>query len=214
MSGTATLPSSAGTGEARGKREQNKATNRQAILAAAREVFSELGYGATTVRDIIRRTGLAAGTFYNYYRSKEEVFEALLDDMAARVRPRLTEARERAGSFEAYVSDCFRVFFAFCCEDRHDFDMLRSNADHVRVRMDTRETEMIVAEIHADLARAAEEGRLEGIDVDFLTAAMVGVGREMAEQLVLREAPDVEAAAAFATRFVLGGVAALTTAKG
>ena len=56
-----------------GKREQTKVQNRQAILDAAREVFGELGYEAATVRDIIRRTGLAAGTFYNYYRSKEEV---------------------------------------------------------------------------------------------------------------------------------------------
>ena len=46
-----------------GKREQTKVQNRQAILDAAREVFGELGYDASTVRDIIRRTGLAAGTF-------------------------------------------------------------------------------------------------------------------------------------------------------
>src|SRR6185436_1007303 len=54
-----------------GKREQTKVQNRQAILDAARDVFGEKGYEAATVRDIIRRTGLAAGTFYNYYRSKE-----------------------------------------------------------------------------------------------------------------------------------------------
>ena len=37
-----------------GKREQTKKDNRNAILEAAREVFVKLGYGATTVRDIIR----------------------------------------------------------------------------------------------------------------------------------------------------------------
>jgi len=47
-----------------GKREQTKVQNRQAILNAAREVFGELGYDNVTVRDIVRRTGLAAGTFY------------------------------------------------------------------------------------------------------------------------------------------------------
>lgn len=58
----------------RGKREETKASNRQAIIDAARRVFAELGYGATTVRDIIRETELASGTFYNYFKSKEEVF--------------------------------------------------------------------------------------------------------------------------------------------
>ena len=70
-----------------GKRERTKVANRQAILDAARAVFGELGYEAATVRDIIRRTGLASGTFYNYYKSKEEVFDALADDGARRFRP-------------------------------------------------------------------------------------------------------------------------------
>ena len=56
-----------------GKREQTKTANRLAILDAAREVFGEIGFEAATVRDIIRRTSLSVGAFYNYYRSKEEV---------------------------------------------------------------------------------------------------------------------------------------------
>ena len=49
-----------------GRREQTKAANRAAILEAALEVFGELGYDAASVRDVIRRTDLASGTFYNY----------------------------------------------------------------------------------------------------------------------------------------------------
>ena len=66
-----------------GKREQTKIQNRQLILDAARQVFAELGYGATTVRDIIRATPLASGTFYNYFKSKEEVFQAIRDEVAS-----------------------------------------------------------------------------------------------------------------------------------
>src|SRR5258707_7379951 len=86
-----------------GKREQTKVANRQAILDAAREVFGELGYETATVRDIIRRAGLAAGTFYNYYRSKEEAFAALADDGARRVGPILKGLRGHAHSFETFV---------------------------------------------------------------------------------------------------------------
>src|SRR5271156_3372417 len=67
-----------------GKRERNKAQNRGDILIAAREVFTELGYGAATVRDIIRRTRLASGTFYNYFPDKESVFRELLRDSEER----------------------------------------------------------------------------------------------------------------------------------
>jgi AcrR family transcriptional regulator len=78
----------------KGRREQTKAQNRQLILDAARNVFAELGYGAATVRDIIRATPLASGTFYNYFKSKEEVFQAIQDESALRIRPRLHEQRE------------------------------------------------------------------------------------------------------------------------
>ena len=88
-----------------GKREQTKLANRQAILEAARTVFGEMGFEAATVRDIIRRTNLSVGAFYNYYRSKEEVFDALADDGARRFRPILHEApnTKTATDFESYI---------------------------------------------------------------------------------------------------------------
>ena len=93
-----------------GKRERTKVANRQAILDAAREVFGELGYDAATVRDIIRRTGLASGTFYNYYRSKEEVFEALADDGARRFAPILKSLRGKGTSFDEFVRDAIVAY--------------------------------------------------------------------------------------------------------
>ena len=100
-----------------GKREQTKVQNRQAILDAAREVFGELGYDVATVRDIIRRTGLAAGTFYNYYRSKEEVFEALADDGARRFSPILKAERAKAPDFETFVRGAIRAYYASLADE-------------------------------------------------------------------------------------------------
>ena len=81
---------------AEGKRARTKAQNRAAILGAAREVFAELGYDAAGVRDVIRRTELASGTFYNYFPDKESVFRALLDESAQEVRRRLRAVRAGA----------------------------------------------------------------------------------------------------------------------
>ncbi len=60
-----------------GKRELTKHNNREAILDAARTVFADLGYGATSVRDIIRKTGLASGTFYNYFTDRADIARAV-----------------------------------------------------------------------------------------------------------------------------------------
>jgi AcrR family transcriptional regulator len=89
--------------ESIGKRERTKAANRQAILARRGASSLNLAMSAATVRDIIRGTDLASGTFYNYFRSKEEVYEALADDGARRFRPILRQAREHARDFEDYL---------------------------------------------------------------------------------------------------------------
>src|SRR5262249_62144598 len=109
--------SDAATIEPIGKRERTKAANRQAILAAAKRVFAQLGYEAATVRDIIRGTDLASGTFYNYFKSKEEVFEALADDGAARFKPMLQAARTQATSFEDYLRTSYRAYFQFLVDE-------------------------------------------------------------------------------------------------
>ena len=77
-----------------GKRARAKEANRRAILDAARVVFARIGYEATNIRDIIRETDLASGTFYNYFKSKEEVFEAIAGDSVLRFRPLLQKVRE------------------------------------------------------------------------------------------------------------------------
>src|ERR1700753_1683885 len=98
------------------RRGPPKRQNRETILAAARGVFAELGFAAATVRDVIRATPLASGTFYNYFKSKEEVYQALRDQVALEVRPALREARQAAGTGEGFVAANFQVYFRFIAQ--------------------------------------------------------------------------------------------------
>jgi len=192
-----------------GRREQTKQQNRQTILEAARQVFAELGYGATTVRDIIRATPLASGTFYNYFKSKEEVFQAIQDESALRIRPRLMEERAKAGSIEEFISRSFQTFLEYVAGDVQNFRALSRNADTLRVRMDTPEMVAGFDELRTDIETAIARGFFPPVDADYLMAALVGVAFEVAERMLRREPPDPAAAAAFATALFLGGVRAL-----
>ena len=53
-------------------------TRRQAILAAAAEVFQETGFERTTMAAICERLGYSKATLYNYFASKEELFSAVV----------------------------------------------------------------------------------------------------------------------------------------
>src|SRR5579862_4330214 len=98
------------------KRQRIKQQNRRFILDAARRVFAEQGYGTATIRDIIRATPLAAGTFYNYFTSKEDVRRALDGETAEMLRPRLAEGREQAATAEEFLSAFFSSVFALRAE--------------------------------------------------------------------------------------------------
>ncbi len=65
--------SNARAGQPAGKRAQNKERTREAILKAALEYFSQKGFHRTTTRDIARKAGIAEGTMFNYFRTKEDL---------------------------------------------------------------------------------------------------------------------------------------------
>jgi len=188
-----------------GKRERTKVANRHAILAAARRVFAQLGYDAATVRDIIRGTELASGTFYNYFRSKEEVFEALADDGARRFRPLLRAAREQAQSFEQYLRGAFFAYFHFLVEENSaEGRPIDERRPHVRT--DTPEMMAVYEEVRQGLEDAIARGSAPPVDADYLACACIGIAQEVGAAMLRRSPADVGAAADFAVGLILKGL--------
>lgn len=188
-----------------GKREKTKAANRAAILVAARRVFAQLGYEAATVRDIIRGTELASGTFYNYFRSKEEVFEALADDGARRFRPILRLARAHARGFQDYLHSAFIAYFRFIAEENQDEGRpIDERRPHVRT--DTPEMITVYQEVRQSLEDAIAHGDAPDVDADYLAHACIGIAQELGPAMLRRSPPDIDNAAAFATGLILKGL--------
>jgi AcrR family transcriptional regulator len=61
-----------------GKRAEQSAARREAILAAALDEFSASGFAATRLDDVARRAGVAKGTIYLHFRDKETLFQELI----------------------------------------------------------------------------------------------------------------------------------------
>ena len=190
-----------------GKRARSKAANRRAILEAGRRVFARIGFEATTVRDIIRETDLAAGTFYNYFKSKESVFEAIAQDSTYRFREHLSGVRARASTLDVYFREAYLAYFSFIASENEE--AIKGGAPHlalIGVRVDTPEMLAVADEIRNDLAHILARNEAPGIDIDYLTAAAIGVAREMGDNMLQRRPVDVQGATAFATAVLLAGV--------
>lgn len=193
-------------GERGGRREQNKVENRTALLKAARGVFAEMGYGAASVRDIVRRTELASGTFYNYFKDKDEIFEAVVGELTGVLLQRHQEGRARATTGEEFIRRHYAAYFHFLAEDAELLALARSSFTAVRTLLDKPDVRALSKALNDDIRAAIAQGILPNVDVSYLGAAMSGVAFEISMVMVARDPPDPEGATAFATRLILGGL--------
>jgi AcrR family transcriptional regulator len=90
------------------------------IIAAARNVFAEKGYIAATVDEIAALAALAKGTIYVYFDSKEQIYNAVLendlDALRALTLEKIAAAETAKEKISAYVNARFKY-----CEERRDF---------------------------------------------------------------------------------------------
>ena len=83
---------------------QTKAATREAILQAARRLFAEKGYEATRTREVALAAGIAAGTLFNYFKTKEDIVAGLA---SRAVSETLAEANGTGGEAETLEEDLF-----------------------------------------------------------------------------------------------------------
>lgn len=192
--------------ERSGRREQNKAENRAALLKAARSVFAEIGFGAAGVRDIVRRTDLASGTFYNYFKDKEEIFEAVIAEMTTELLRRHRESRAKARTTEEFLRGHISVYIKFVAEDPEILAFGRQNVTPIRMVMEKPDVQVLSRQLLDDARQAIANGILPDVDLGYLAAALSGVVFEVSVAMVARDPVDPAEAIEFATRLMMGGL--------
>jgi len=198
------------SGERAGRREQNKAENRAALLKAARSVFAEMGYGAAGVRDIVRRTDLASGTFYNYFKDKAEIFEAVVREMTLELIRRHRGGRAKARTAEEFFRSHFSTYLHFVVNDPEILAFGRANVTPIRALFDKPDLQTLARALLDDVIAAMDRGVLPRVDPAYLTATLSGVLFEISVVMVARDPVDTDGAIEFATRMMMGGIANLS----
>src|SRR5262249_6333108 len=77
---------------------RRKDAHRRKLVATAIHLFGRQGYHATTVPNIVEKSGSSTGSFYFYFRNKEDVFSAALESLGERIALALNEAIGKAGT--------------------------------------------------------------------------------------------------------------------
>ncbi|USU04488.1 TetR/AcrR family transcriptional regulator [Sphingomonadaceae bacterium OTU29LAMAA1] len=140
----------------------------RALLDAAALEFGERGFHEASISAITRRAGVALGSFYTYFDSKDAVFRALVTDLSAQVRDHVAPAVRAAGDGIAAERAGLAQFIGFVREHKEiyriideaefvDPDSFRSHYASTAERIDQRlraaatrgEVRSDVSDVHA-----------------------------------------------------------------
>jgi AcrR family transcriptional regulator len=202
-------PSGVASGKAprtpRGERTLRK------ILDAAREEFGERGFSDSSIVGITQRAGVALGTFYTYFDSKELLFQALVRDMSAQVAATVGPAFVGSPNALDAARDGLELFLRFARENRHIYRII-DEAEFVDPRSYREHYETTATRIAARFVVARENGEiaadLSNSDLEILAWASMGANVFLGLRYSVWASADPKRVAAVANRLLRKGMSA------
>ena len=144
----------------RPRTEKGRRTLRR-LLDAAAEEFGEHGFHAGSISGITRRAGVALGSFYTYFDSKDEIFRALVKDLSVRVGEEARRARtEDLGAIESEKVS-LEAFLRFAREHKEIYRII-DEAEFVDAEVFRTHYETTAERIFRRLEAGMQSGELRG----------------------------------------------------
>src|SRR3954451_17410724 len=191
------------TGAAKAPRTARGERTLRKILDAAREEFGARGFSESSIVGITQRAGVALGTFYTYFESKEGLFQALVRDMSAQVRdevgPSLTGATDSLDG-ERRALEAFLRF----AQDHRDIYRIIDESEFVEPDVYREHYETTATRIASRLAAARDKGEisreLSDKDLDVLAWGMMGANVFLGLRFAVWDDADAGSVAAAMSR--------------
>jgi AcrR family transcriptional regulator len=153
--------------------ERGRKTLRRVLEAAGAE-FGERGYHEAAITGITQRAGVALGTFYTYFESKEEVFRALVQDMSRSVRQHVAEAVKDAPDRIAAERIGLAAFIGFVRQHRELYRIIEE-AQFVAADVYREHYRTFVEGYRRNLAAAAARGEIVDGEDEPRAWALIGM---------------------------------------
>ena len=189
---------------ARGERTLRK------ILDAARDEFGERGFGETSIVGITQRAGVALGTFYTYFDSKEAVFGAVVRDMSAQVRDHVAPSFKGATDALDGERRALESFLNFAREHRDVYRII-DEAEFIESAAYHEHYETTASRIAARLSTARDKGEiasdLSDQDLEIIAWAMMGANVFLGLKFEVWSSADAKHVADVTSRMLRDGLA-------
>jgi len=147
---------------------------RDKLLAAAEIEFGERGFHEAAISGITGRAGVALGTFYVYFDSKEEIFRALVEHMGTLTRKWISERVARSPDRLAAERRGIQAFIDFVREHTNLYRIV-SEAQFVAEDAFRAYYESFAAAYRENLERAAVAGEIREGDYEVWAWVLIGM---------------------------------------
>ena len=157
---------------------------RDRLLTAAERVFGDLGYHDASITKVTEAAGVAQGTFYKYFASKQEIFDELVRDLNLRVRRAMSEGARRGSTRAERERLGFEGFFHFTSEHPTLYRVIRQ-AEFVSPAVLQEHYSRIAAGYVTGLEKAMADGEIAAADPQVLAWALMGIGEIVGMRWIL-----------------------------
>jgi len=96
------------------RKEKERLFRRAAIMDAAVGIFAKKGYRDTTLDEIAITSEFGKGTIYNYFKSKEEIYFAIIDDVSKSLYQIIQQADSAANNSKDFFEIHMKLVFQYC----------------------------------------------------------------------------------------------------
>lgn len=201
---------------------KRKEETKERIIAAACELFSKYGYHNTQVMDIVKAVGMSAGTFYNHFKDKRDLFEHITMDSLESLRVTVKLMRQPVDIWShaertKTLTETFNAVFDYVDSNPQQLLMILRGSFGVDADMDVnvwKYFQGFAFDAGEDLARWIKDGVIEGIDPMLFGIAVIGMSLQLIHSYLVEKMHTREEIIANLIKMVLAMFEAYLTKDG
>lgn len=173
----------------KGLRARQAEATRELLIEAARDLFTDQGYAATSIDDIIGRAGVARGALYHHFAGKEALFKAVYDAVEGEVIARVVATAQNGPTPWDGVVAGLRAFLDACLEPSFRRIVILDSVSVIQARAAEGGIEHVeMSMLVAVLTPLTATGELAGVPVRPL--AYVALGGLYGAALYIARSPE------------------------
>lgn len=189
------------------KNHAKRVLTQKRILDSAFELFTKKSLESCSIREIILNSGISQGNFYNYFKTKEEVFDCIAEQIIEKMRIKANTARQNTTELSEMAYQGFYSSFSLVEKKPKIAILLVKNFNRLRFLSTKKNTQfaLLVRDIAKDIDRIKKTQKLKKFSSQSMALLMISIGLEVINESKLNKKKfNAKKSADFVSHFFKG----------